>query len=160
MDTSYPLDLDALRRHLSTGDHAVFRFQAIDERLFVDFRPGPDGQPGVFLLPPARSVRARMRTIADARAGVPAPDRLTIVAWPLRIASLDRLDVLSQIRERLASLDAFKAIRNLDAVYTALLAAEREEIRRAITGEGYRTLWPVPATREESGERGEHEPDA
>jgi hypothetical protein len=160
VDTEYPLDLDALRKHLETGDHAVFRFTGVDERLFVDFRPGQDGQPGIMLLPPARSMRARIRTIADARPGVPAPDQVTIVAWPLRIGSLDRLGVLEQIRERLATMDAFKAIRNLDAVYTALLAAEREEFRRAITGEGYRTIWPPPATREESGEREGHEPDA
>lgn len=157
MDTAYPLDLDALRRHLESGDHAVFRFQGIDERLFVDFRPGPDGQPGVFMLPPARSVRARLRTIADARAGVPAPERLTIVAWPLRVASLERLGVLEQIRQRLASMDAFRALRNLDAVYVSLLAAEREEFRRAITGEGYRTLWPKPADDGEQGEGEERE---
>src|SRR5690554_5320626 len=100
MDTGYPMDLDALRRHLESGDHAVFRFHGIDERLFVDFRPGEDSQPGVFMLPPARSVRGRIRTIADARPGVPAPERLTLVEWPLRVASLERLGVLERIRAR------------------------------------------------------------
>jgi hypothetical protein len=147
VDSGYPLDLDTLLRHLDGGDHAIFRFHTIDERLFVDFRPGRDGQPAVFVLPPARNVRERMKSVAEARPGVPAPEQLTIVPWPLRVGALERLGVLDAIRQRLASVDAFRTMATLDAVYAALLVAERDEVRRAITGEGYRTVWPGPARR-------------
>ena len=64
-----------------------------------------------------------------------------MVTWPLRIDSLERLGLLDSIRERLASLDAFGAIAELNEAHIELRMLEREEIRRAITGDGYRTLW-------------------
>ena len=46
------------------------------------------------------------------------------------------------VRERLAGEDAFDALRELDEALELLDGYERAEERRAITGEGYRTLWP------------------
>ena len=45
-------------------------------------------------------------------------------------------------RQRLAGLDAFDQVRALDEAYRHLLRAEDLELRSAITGEGYRTIWP------------------
>ena len=69
----------------------------------------------------------------------PGPSR------PLRVAALERLGVLETIRDRLAQMDAFDALSELDEAHTRLLRLERQEVRRAITGEGYHTLWPVAA---------------
>lgn len=145
MDTSYPIDLGALFDAVRTHDHLIFRFSTVDERLFVDFRAVGEVDPAALVLPPADNVRQRLASIAAARPGLPRPERLYVVAWPLRVRGLDRLGVLAAIRERLADLDAFAALAALDAAFARLEAAEREELRRAIVGEGYRTLWPAGA---------------
>ena len=55
--------------------------------------------------------------------------------------SLERLGMHDVVRERFASLDALEAITELNEAQEELLRLEREELRRAITGDGYRTLW-------------------
>ncbi|MEX2372857.1 MAG: hypothetical protein WD800_03570, partial [Dehalococcoidia bacterium] len=87
----------------------------------------------------------RMATIREVRPAFPRPRRINVVAWPLRVGGLDRLGVIGEIRQRLGDLDAFEALRTLDAAFDSLVAAEEDEVRRAITGEGYKTLWTAPA---------------
>ena len=128
-------------------DHLLFRFSTIPLRLFVDFRTAPEEGPAVHVLPPAASVKERMASIRTVRPGMPRPKRINIVAWPLRIGALDRLGVLAAIRSRLGDLDGFDALKALDAAFDELDRAEADEVRRAITGEGYKTLWTAPTTR-------------
>ena len=147
MDSAYEVDLDALLRTVRTSDHLIVRFATIPQRLFVDFRTRAGEGPGVHLLPAVDSMQERMASIATARPGFPRPERLFVVAWPLRVVGLDRLGFIEAVRQRLAAMDAFAQVRALDEAYARLCVAEREEIRRAITGEGYRTLWAGRAAR-------------
>lgn len=145
MDSSYQVDRARMFAAIRDRDHLVFRFATIPQRLFVDFRTsGVDG-PAVAILPAASSVKERMATIREVRPAFPRPRRINVVAWPLRVGGLDRLGVIGEIRQRLGDLDAFEALRTLDAAFDSLVAAEEDEVRRAITGEGYKTLWTAPA---------------
>lgn len=143
MDGSFELDLDALRASIDTVDHLLFRFGPIPERLFIDFRSTEQAGPGIYTLAQVNSFAERLTTIQEVRPDFPLPERLQVVTWPLRVGALDRLGVLQVARERLAESDAFEAIRQLDETVHQLEALEREEMRRAITGEGYHTLWPA-----------------
>lgn len=147
MDGAIDLDIERLRDSLRSVDHVLFRLTpvGVTQRLLVDFRSNDTTGPGVHLLPEVQSFAERLRTIEKVRHGFPVPERLVIVTWPLRIDALQRLDVLDTLRRRLASEDAYEAIRQLDKAYDRLLSLQRDELRRAITGEGYRTLWPDPA---------------
>jgi len=148
VDDSYHVDQDALRAAIRERDHLVFRFSTLPQRLFVDFRTvttsGADGLPGVFSLPPAASIRERMTSIREVRPDFPRPERVNVVAWPLRVGALRRLGVIEAIRSRLGDLDAFDALTQLDRVIADLERSEDRELRRAVTGEGYRTLWTAP----------------
>lgn len=141
MDSSYEIDLDALMRAVRTNDHLMVRFMTIGQRLFLDYRTSETEGPGAFMLPPANSMADRMSSIAIVRPNFPRPEKLSIIAWPLRVGSLDRLGFIEAARQRLAGVDAFEAVRDLDSAYARLLTAEREEIRRAITGDQYQTIW-------------------
>lgn len=142
MDSAYEVDRDALLIAIGSQDHLIFRFTSVQQRLLVDFRSNEQTGPGVHLLPPVRSMRERVASIRDARPDFPRPEQLFVVGWPLRVGALERLDVLQPIRDRLAGLDAFEQLAALDQAYEELLRAERDEQRRAVTGEGYRTIWP------------------
>ncbi len=151
MDGPIDLDLDGLRSSVATVDHMLVRFTPLAERLLLDFRTHEGAGPGIALLPQVSSFTERIKTIEDARPGFPRPERLHVVTWPLRIASLERLGVLDAIRGRLADMDAFDVIASVNEVYARLLDLEREEIRRAITGDGYHTIWPVEPAQRRSG---------
>ena len=142
MDSAYEVDLDGLLRAVRRSDHVIVRFATLAERLFVDFRTRPEEGPGVFVLPLANTIQERLATIAAARPHFPRPERLHVMAWPLRVAGLERLGFLDAARQRLAGMDAFEQVRELDGAYRHLVRAEDLELRSSITGEGYRTLWP------------------
>lgn len=146
MDGSFDLDLDALRGSLASTEHLLIRFGPISERLFLDFRASAGDGPGVFVLEQVSSFAERVATIRRVRPGLPAPERLHVVTWPLRVGALERLGVLAAVRARLASMDAFSVLPMLEAAYEALIELERAETQHAISGEGYHTLWPAART--------------
>ena len=95
------------------------------------------------MLPVASTIQERLATIAAARPHFPRPERLYVMAWPLRVGGHERLGFLDATRRRLATMDAFQPVRDLERAFRALQRVERAEMRDAITGEGYRTLWPA-----------------
>ena len=145
MDGQHHIDLDGLRASLRSVEHLLLRFTTVAERLLLDFRTREDAGPGVALLPPVDSFAERVRTIERVRPGFPRPKRIHVVTWPLRVGSLERLGVLDAVRGRLAEMDAFEVIATLNETHERLLEIEREEIKRAIEGEGYHTIWPAEA---------------
>lgn len=143
MDSAYEVDVDGLLRTVQRSDHVIVRFSMLPQRLFIDFRTREGEGPGVYLLPAANSIEQRLATIAAARPHFPRPERLYVMAWPLRVGSLERLGFIEATRQRLAAMDAFEQVRDLERAYRDLLRAERQETRHAITGDGYRTIWPA-----------------
>ena len=143
MDGAFDIDLEALRSSVLSVEHMLVRFTPVPERLLLDFRTTDDEGPGVALLPQVNSFPERLKTIEEARPDFPRPERIYVVSWPLRIASLERLGVLEAIRERLADMDAFDVIGRVDEAYKRLLSLERDEIHKAISGDGYHTIWPT-----------------
>lgn len=147
MDGSFELDLDELRSSLGSVDQILVRFAPIPERLFIDFRTNDTSGPGVYLLAQVSSFAERLSTIEKVRPGFPTPEQLQVVSWPLRVGALDRLGLLQVTRDRLAAMDAYDAIKELDGTYARLIVLEEQEVRRAITGEGYHSLWPSTPQR-------------
>lgn len=143
MDGGPSADIEAVRETLTGRDHALIRFEVIPQRLFIDFRSSAEAEPAVHVLEPARSLRERIATIRRARPALPVPAELQIVGWSLRVGALERLGLLEVVRARFASDGSSEALRQLEEAITQLEALEREETRRAITGDGYRTLWPA-----------------
>lgn len=143
MDSAYEVDIDGLLRTVRSTDHLIVRFSTLAERLFLDFRTRGLVGPGVFVLPPAESIQDRMASIAEVRPNFPRPARLNVMAWPLRVGGLERLCFVEVARQRLAAMDAFEQVRDLERAFRDLERAERLEVRRAIMGDGYRTLWPA-----------------
>ena len=143
MDGGLDPDVESLREMFRDRDHALMRFETVAYRLLIDFRSGNDVGPAVHVLNPVRSLRERIATIRRARPSLPIPTDLQIVGWPLRVRSLERLGILEVIRQRLADDGAIEAIRQLEIAIDELEALEQDEVRRAITGDGYRTLWPA-----------------
>jgi len=141
MDSYFDLDREALAASIAGTDHLLFRFATVSPRVFVDFRSEGEVGPVVHVLPPAGSLVERLVSIREARPELPLPDRLMLIAAPARVRGLERMGALDAIRDRLAGLDACDQRIELDLACEPLQALEREEMRRAITGEGYRTVW-------------------
>jgi len=143
MDGGPASDVEAVLNALRHRDHALLRFETVAHRLLIDFRSSDETEPAAHVLEPVRSLRERIATIRRARPALPVPSELQIVGWSLRVRSLERTGALEIVRERFAQDGAAEAVRQLEAAVERLEKLERDEFRHAITGEGYRTLWPA-----------------
>jgi hypothetical protein len=142
MDGHPRFNVEQLHDSLLDVDHALIRLTSIvTQRLLVDFRSNAESGPAVVILPEVKSLQERLTSIERARPGFDRPERINVIMWPLRVDALERFGVLDVLRGRLAELDAFDAMRQLDEAFAEMLRLERDEERRAITGEGYETLW-------------------
>lgn len=142
MDGPIRFNVEELHDSLAAVDHVLIRLTSIvTQRLLVDFRSNEQAGPAVIILPDVNSLAERLQSIERARPEFDRPERINVIMWPLRVSALERLGVFGAIRDRLASLDAFDALRDLDQAYERLLKLEQEEQMRAIVGDGYKTLW-------------------
>jgi len=144
VDGDRTFDVDELKVVLAERDHLLMRFETMTLRLFIDFRSSSEAEAAVMVLQPVNSFRERLISIRRGRPEFPVPEQLQVATWPLRVGSIERLGLLDAIRARLSADGASEALRQLDDAIQELQTAEREEIQRAISGEGYRTLWPAP----------------
>ncbi len=146
MDSTYEVDIQGLLGTVQRSDHLIVRFSTLPQRLFLDFRTEDQEGPGVFVLPEASIIHDRLASIAAARPNFPRPEKLYVMAWPLRVAGLERLGFVEAARQRFASMDAFDQVREIDRAVATLGQAEQSEMHRAVTGQGYRTIWPADSS--------------
>jgi hypothetical protein len=78
------------------------------------------------------------------------PDSITIIPWPKYIASLADLGIWDRIVRRYAEIGSPQNVRDCDRCFAELAKLEREEVRRAIVGENYETIWGQRGIAEEA----------
>jgi hypothetical protein len=66
---------------------------------------------------------------------------MTAIWWPKYVNTLYTSGVWAAIVKRIADTGFTDAVRQCDDVLRDLLALERQEVRNAITGEGFQTIW-------------------
>jgi hypothetical protein len=67
---------------------------------------------------------------------------MTAIWWPKYINTLCTSGVWDALVRRIAQTGHDDAVRQAEEVLQELRTLEREEIKNAITGEGFQTLWP------------------
>lgn len=143
MDTEYELDYDAILDTVRTADVLAFRFVTVSERLLIDNRFSEADPPMVKLVPRAGSAKERFRSLKVLRPRFRLPDKITAVWWPRSIDALAERGVWAAIVQRIVDSGFPAAARECGEMLDELRTLERQEVHRAIAGEGYQTLWPA-----------------
>src|SRR3990170_5888144 len=133
MDNDYPLDLDEILQ--------TIRFVTVNRRLLFDSRHTEIDAPLVRLVSPAASVEERFRSLKRLRPRFRLPDKITAIWWPKYISTLVGSGVWDCLMARVAESGFARAVEESEEVLRDLLQMERDEVRRAILGEGYQTIW-------------------
>jgi hypothetical protein len=141
VDSDYQIDMEEVRRHLQHTQVVGFFFPFMRLTLLLDLRTSQTDGPMVIVTPMVESADERVKSLRRLRPRFPRPESLMLVPWPRYMGSLQRLGVWDMIEDRViqAGGEAMRA-RCQDALQE-LLKAERKQIRSAITGEGYETVW-------------------
>lgn len=116
----------------------------------MDFRSNDVDGPMIRLVPMANTPEERIQSLLKMRPRFGRPDTITIIPWPKYARSLVELGIWDHIVRRYADIGSPDAVRQCDRCFNELTRLERDEERRAITGENYETMWGVPGVAEVS----------
>jgi hypothetical protein len=150
MDSDFRIDVGEVCRAVDTGEIIALYFPLLRKTLLMDTRSTPLDGPMIRVVPMAASMEDRYRELVRMRPRLPKPESISVIPWPKFVASMMSAGIWDRVVHRYAGFGA-KEVREAIACLEELREFEREELRRAITGENYETLWDVHGTREEEG---------
>ena len=151
MDTDYRIDVSEVNRNIDVADVIALYFPLLRKTLLMDMRTNDVDGPLIKVVPMANTPEERFQSLLKMRPRFGRPDSITIIPWPKYAASLVDLGIWDHIVRRYAEAGSPQHVRECDRCYAQVTKLEREELRRAITGEQYETIW---------GKRGVAEVDA
>jgi len=135
------VDLQEIFSNIESAEVICLHFPYLRKTLLVDPRSDVEDPPLVQLVPMAKSVDERLRSLRRLRPRFTQPEKITFVPWPRYIESLTNLGVWDKLIGRVASGDHPKLARNFDRVLAELRQLETTEFAAAITGNQYHTIW-------------------
>ena len=157
MDSDFHIDIGEIKRSIDTGDLVALYFPLLRKTLLMDARSNNLDGPMIKVVPMASSPEERFRELLRMRPRFPKPESITLIPWPKYIASLVRLEVWDTIVRRFLEIGPPEIVRQCDDCLQELYRVEQDELRRAITGENYETLWDASGSHEEQAEVDEDE---
>ena len=146
MDNDYVLNLDDILRTIETAEVVRIRFLLLDKRLLIDNRFNEFEGPLVKIVNRSGSSEESFRSLKRMRPRFSLPEKMTAIWWPKYINTLYTTGVWGAIVARIADTGFTDSVHQCDSVLRELLALERKEIRNAISGEGFQTVWQRTAT--------------
>jgi hypothetical protein len=154
VDFEYRIDLGEVTRGIDAADVVALYFPMLRKTLLIDARASELDGPMVRVVPMVTTPEERFHSLLKLRPRFGRPESITIIPWPKYVHALVRLGVWDHIVRRFAELGAPEAVRQCDASFRELVEAEREEFRRAVTGEDYVTVWSAQSEADEVDDDG------
>jgi len=141
MDNDYVLNLDDILHTIETADVVRIRFLLLEKRLLIDNRYNEFEGPLIRLVNRSGSSEESFRNLKRMRPRFPLPDKMTAIWWPKYVNTLSTSGVWSAIVARISTTGFTDATTQCDEVLRELRQLERQEVRNAISGEGFQTIW-------------------
>ena len=151
MDSDFQIDIGEVQRAIDVGEITALYFPLLRKTLLMDTRTTAVDGPMIKVVPMASSPEERFRELVRMRPRLPKPESINIVPWPKYVASLVRLKVWDHIVRRYLEIGPPSVVKKCEECLQELHTFEQDELRRAITGERYETLWDAQGTYREEG---------
>ena len=141
MDNDYVVNLEDILRTIETAEVVRIRFLLLDKRLLIDNRHNEFEGPLVRIVSRSGSSEESFRSLKRMRPRFPLPEKMTAIWWPKYVNTLQSTGVWQAILQRIADTGYQDSMKQCEEVMSELLVLERQEIRNAISGDGFQTLW-------------------
>jgi hypothetical protein len=141
MDNDFFLDYDEIAKTIKNAEVITIRFVVVSERLLVDNRSSETDPPLVKLVPRAATIEDRFRGLKKLRPRFRLPERINAIWWPKYVDRFVERGMWGAIVQRIAEAGFQEAAERCADVLEELRALERQEIRNALIGDGYQSLW-------------------
>lgn len=142
LDGGFEVDLDSALASIRDAEVISLYFPHLRKTLLIDTRTDERTGPLVAVVEMANSSQERLRSLRRMRPQFPRPDSITLIPWQRRAVTLRDLGVWRGIEARLTAIAPdTRTLEDAAACLDELRVCERRELRHAITGEQYHTLW-------------------
>jgi hypothetical protein len=150
LDTDYRIDVTEVNRNIDAQDVVALYFPLLRKTLLMDLRTNDVDGAMIRVVPMANTPEERFQSLLKMRPRFRKPDSITIIPWPKYVPSIVELGIWDHIVRRYADTGSAEIVRECERCLAELAKLEREELRRAITGENYETMWGEPGVAEEA----------
>jgi hypothetical protein len=140
------VDIEEIVRVVADAEVVIIGLAATPMRLLADLR-GDDTAPPIFeLVPPLANPQERAVWLAERRPSLGPPENSIFIPWPHSAGLLERVGVLSRIRDRAMNDHGIDLSNDIESVLSTLRGHERHLTQDAIRGsEGFQTQWTIRA---------------
>ena len=146
MDFGYGNGVDGVFKFISNADVMAVFFPKFGQSVVIDVRH-KEGEPAlVRVVPMARSIADRLRTIKRMRPALPRPQDIIAVPWVGYVEAMQTSGLWGKIIARIEDSGYTDALEDADKAFEELVRMERRELAQLIMGEQYETLWARPTS--------------
>ncbi len=136
--------MDGVFKFISNAEVMAVFFPKFGQSIVVDVRPKEGITPLVRVVPMARSIADRLRTIKRMRPDLPRPQDIIAVPWVGYVEAMKTSGLWGKIVSRIEETGYADALEAADRAFEELTRMERRELAQLIMGDQYETLWARP----------------
>ena len=146
MDFGYGNGVDGVFRFIENAEVLAVFFPKFGQSVVIDVREKEGEPPLVRVVPMARSIADRLRTIKRMRPALPRPQDIVAIPWVGYVGALKSSGLWAKVVARVEATGFQDAVDATDKVFDELIRMERRELAQLIMGEQYETLWARPTS--------------
>jgi hypothetical protein len=141
IDGGYDIDIEAVTQNIDEAAVVSLHFPMLRRTLLIDTRSGPEEAPLVCVVTMVNNSQERFESLRRLRPNLPRPESFTMIPWPRSVGSLEWTGVWDRITARLQECGGAEVLIDARRCLRELRSLELNELRHAITGSEYRTVW-------------------
>jgi hypothetical protein len=146
LDFGYGNGVDGVFKFIENAEVLAVFFPKFGQSVVIDVRPKEGEAPLVRVVPMARSIADRLRSIKRMRPALPRPQDIIAVPWVGYVDAMKTSGLWAKVVARIEDSDFPEAVEAAERAFNELVRMERRELAQLIMGEQYETLWARPTT--------------
>ena len=146
MDFGYGSGVDGVFKFISNAEVLAVFFPKFGQSVVVDIRPKDGVAPLVRVVPMARSIADRLRTIKRMRPDLPRPQDIIAIPWVGYVEAMKTSGLWGKLVGRIEESGFPDVVSAAENAFEELVRLERCELAQLIMGEEYETLWARPTS--------------
>jgi hypothetical protein len=141
LDFGYGSGVSGVFKFIENAEVMAVFFPKFGHSVVIDVRIKESDPPLVRVVPMARSIADRLRSIKRMRPGLPRPQDIVAVPWVGYVEAMQSSGLWNKIIDRIEESGYAEALEAADKAFDELVRMERKELAQLIIGDQYETLW-------------------
>ena len=146
MDFGYGGGVDGVFKFIENAEVLAVFFPKFGQSVVIDVRPKEGEPPLVRVVPMARSIADRLRSIKRMRPALPRPQDIVAVPWVGYVDGMKTSGLWDKVVSRIEQAGYPESVNAAEKAFDELIRMERRELAQLIMGEQYETLWARPTS--------------